>query len=626
MTKDRPIRHRDPDEPPTRDDVPFVQGRLNLLVLAFGLVAVVFAMQIYKLSILKGPEYRKESEENFMREESIAAPRGRILDRHGRPIAINRTVFQVDMAPLKLSADEITSTVAGVARLIGKPSINQLATTVIRKRPRENSVMLAEGLTLDQVLPLLEQRFQLPGVSVHTSYERVYPEGEITGGITGHVGGIPESELDGFLERGYLREEMVGRSNAERTFEGILHGTPGVEILSRDHLGRTRSRRLHKPVQPGNTIYTTIDLGMQRLADALLADWRGFIVAMDPQDGGIIAMSYHPGYDPNFPTRGHQFNPIYQKSRPINGRYPGYAPGSTFKIVTAAAGLMAGFSPSQVINCGGYITLGGKTKFWCDQTWGHDGENFLEAMMHSCNIYFYTWGRQVGARALTDMARGFGFGAETGFEMAMPGAENPGHVANPDIDPIYAGSVLHMAIGQGEMISVTPIQMARAYAALCNGGTLLRPRLIKEIRTADDHAIGEVEGPDGAVWQVGQAQPQGKLQITEEARKTICEGLWRVTHDPTGTGRHAGFKPEWNVCGKTGTAQTGRKIPDAWFVCYAPAEKPNIVIVILIEESGHGGTYAGPLARQLLACWNGRPEPQIVPPPHEPPKVAGTGN
>lgn len=625
MTRTRPIKHRDSDETPTRDDAPFMQGRLSLLVLAFGVVLVVFAMQVYKLTILQGPEYKKESEENFSRIESIAAPRGRILDRNGKPLAINRTVFQIDMAPLKLSAAEITSTVACVAKLVGKPSANQLARAtadVIRKRPRENSVTLASGLTLDQVLPLLEERFLLPGVSVHTSYERVYPEGEVAGGITGHVGGIPESELDGFLEKGYLRDEMVGRSNAERTFESILRGTPGAELLSRDFLGRTRSRQLQKPVQPGDTIYTTIDLGLQRLADALLADWRGFIVAMDPQNGAVLCMSYHPGYDPNFPARGHQFNPIYQKSRPIRGRHNGYAAGSTFKIVTAAAGLTAGFSPSQVINCGGYITLGGKTKFWCDQTWGHDDENFLEAMQHSCNIYFYTWGRAAGAKLLTDMARGFGFGAETGFELALPGGENPGHVAQPDIDPIYAGSVLHMAIGQGEMISVSPMQLVRAYSALCNGGTLLRPRIIEKIVTADDQPIGEIQGPDGTPMPVGAAQPQGKLPISEESRKTIVEGLWRVTHEPTGTGRHAGFKLDWNVCGKTGTAQTGRKTPDAWFVCYAPAEKPDIVIVILIEESGHGGTYAGPLARQLLSYWRGTPEMEIVPPAHEMPKVA----
>ncbi|MCE5229808.1 hypothetical protein LLG95_09460 [bacterium] len=619
------IRPQEPDEVPTRDDVPFVQGRLNILLLLFSLAMILFGMRMYKLTILEGPDRRRESEENFLREESIAAPRGRILDRYGRPLAINRTVFQVEMSPFNLGANEITSTVAAVAKLVGKPSVNQLANAVIRKRPRENSVTLAGGLTLDQVLPLLEERFQLPGVTVHTSYERVYPEGEVAGGVTGHVGGIPESELDSFLERGYLRDEMVGRSNAERTFESILRGTPGIEVVKRDHVGRTRARSLSKPVQPGDTIYLTLDLGMQRLAQALLGDWRGFIVAMDPSDGGVLAMAYNPGYDPNYPTRGHQFNPIYQKTRPINGRFSGFAPGSTFKIVTAAAGLMAGFSPSEYINCGGYTTLG-KTKFYCDQRWGHDDENFSDAMTHSCNIYFYTWGRRVGPTALTNMARGFGFGAPTGFELAPPGTENPGHVARPDVDEIYPGSVMHMAIGQGEMIAVSPIQMARAYAAICNGGILMRPRIIDRIRTAEDEPVTEIEDADGSRRDIGIADPQGKLPLSGEARRTITDGLFRVTHDPTGTGRHGAFPPEWSVAGKTGTAQTGRKTPDGWFVCYAPAEAPRIVIVVLVEESGHGGAIAAPLARQILAYWHGKPEPAIVPPPREAPGPVAQGN
>lgn len=612
------IKQREPSGTPTRDDVPFVQGRLNLLVLAFGIVMAVFVMRIYRLSILEGAERRRETEENFLREESIAAPRGRILDRNGRPLAINRTVFQVDMAPLRLKADEIASTVEAVARLVNRPAVNLKAKDVIANRPRENSVPIATGLTLDQVLPLLEERFQLPGVTVHTSYERVYPEGDIAGGITGHVARIPKEEYEAFKQEGYLSDEMIGRDNAERTFESILRGTPGTERLKRDHLGRTRERKLDKPVEPGDTICLTIDLGMQRLAKALLGDWEGFIIAMDPRDGGVLAMAYNPDYDPNFSPAGlakkhSQYNMIYQGS--------GFAPGSTFKIVTASAGLMAGFSPDEVINCPGYIALG-KTKFWCDQKWGHDDENFSDAMTHSCNIYFYTWGRRAGANLMTKMARGFGFGAPTDFELAPPGLEKPGLVADPENDTIQAGSVMHMAIGQGEMIGVTPIQMARAYAAMCNGGTLMRPRIVQRIRTADDRETTAIEQVDGGVWRIGKPVAQGKIPVSAEARKTIADGLYRVTHDPHGTGRHAGFPLEWNVAGKTGTAQTGRPIPDGWFVCYAPAEAPRIAIVILIKESGHGGTIAAPLARQLLAYWNGKPEPAVVPPPHGAPASA----
>lgn len=612
------IEQRSHADTPTREDTPFIQGRLNMLVLAFSIVMAVFAMRIYRLSILEGTERRRETEENFLREESIAAPRGRILDRNGKPLAINRTVFRVEMAPLRLGKDAITSTVAAVARLVNRPAVNLKAKEVIAKRPRENSVPIATGLTLDQVLPLLEERFQLPGVTVHTSYERVYPEGEIAGGITGHVAKIPPEEYDAFRQEGYLSDEVVGRNNAERTFETILRGTPGTERLKRDHLGRTRERKLDKPVEPGDTIYLTIDLGMQRLAKALLGDWEGFILAMDPRDGAVLAMAYNPDYDPNFTPaslakKRSQYNMIYQGT--------GFAPGSTFKIVTASAGLMAGFPSSDVINCGGYTTLG-KTRFYCDQRWGHDDENFSDAMTHSCNIYFYTWGRRVGANLLTKMARGFGFGAPTEFELAPLGLEKPGHVANPDVDTIQAGSVMHMAIGQGEMIGVTPIQMGRAYSAMCNGGLLMRPRIVHRICTADDRETTQIAQVDGGVWEVGKPVVQGRIPVNAEARRTVTDGLFRVTHDAHGTGRHAAFPLEWSVAGKTGTAQTGRPIPDGWFVCYAPAEAPRIVIVVLIKESGHGGTIAAPLARQILAYDHGKPEPAVVAPPRATPAPA----
>ena len=600
---------------PTREGLPFVRGRLNVILLLFTAVMGLFAIRMYQLTILEGPRHFRESEENFLRQVSIAAPRGRILDRNGRPLAINRSVFEVNMSPLRLSHDEITSTVARVASLLDRPRINRLADQVARRRPRENSVTLAGGLTLEQVLPVLEQRFMLPGVMVQAGYERVYPEGAVAGLITGHVGGITSAELGAYLARGYLRNEKIGRNNAERSFEHVLRGAHGSEILWRDHVGRTRMRRVDRPVQPGNTIRLTIDLELQRLADALLEGWDGVIVALDPRDGAVLAMAARPGYDPNHPMRGSQFNKVFQRSRPIGGRHPGYPPGSTFKIVTAAAGLIAGYSPDEGIHCGGLITLG-RARFPCHLRWGHGYETLSDALTHSCNVYFYTWGRRAGADRMIDTTRAFGFGAPTGFELAPPGQESPGHVARPGIDPIYPGSLLHLSIGQGELLTVSPIQVARAFAALCNGGVLLRPRIVHQIRNGDGEPIESVAGPHGS-WRVGKAQPQGRLPLSDDQRQVIQDALLRVTHDAGGTGRHGRFNPDWRVAGKTGTAQTGRPESDAWFVGYAPADEPEIVVVVLVEQGGSGGEVASPLARQMFAMYFGQPEPEIKPPPLE---------
>ena len=605
------------DGRPSREDHPHLRWRLNLLGLLFAAVMIAFGMRIYKLTILDGPRHRRESEENFLREESIAAPRGRILDRNGWPLAINRTVFDVTMSPLRLTRDEIDVTVARVAALTGRPRVVQQSSAVVMKRPRENSVTLVGGLTLAEVLPVLEQRFELPGVMVRTGYQRVYPEREVTGQLTGHVGGITRSEMESHLEAGYLRGELIGRMGAERAFEPMLRGTPGTEMLWRDHVGRTRQRTVHTPAVPGASVRLTLDLGMQRLADALLEGQRGVIIALDPRDGSVLAMATRPGYDPNRPTAGSQFNKAYQGGR--------FSPGSTFKVMTAASGLLAGHTPSEGVFCGGLITIGGH-RFPCHQRWGHDWENLSDALTHSCNVYFYTWARAMKAEQQLATAAAFGFGRPTGLDLAI-GIEAPGHLAQVGRDTIYPGNLLHMAIGQGELISVTPLQMAQAYAALCNGGTLFRPRILQDLRTAEGVRVEEGMLAGGERVRPGMPIVQGRLPLSPEQRETILAGLWRVTHDLSGTGRHGGFKPEWRVAGKTGTAQMpGQRQSDAWFACYAPAEAPEIVLVVLVQDAGHGGEVAGPLARQLLAYHFGEPEELVQPPPNTALVTASAGD
>ncbi|MCL5271052.1 MAG: penicillin-binding protein 2 [bacterium] len=605
------MNRRAPNTPPepideeilTREDLPFVSRRLAVLFALFAAVLVLFATRVYKLTVLRGPYYQELSERNFIFEQPLPAPRGRILDRSGQPLAVNETLYDLEMSPFYLKRAEIRATVERLARLLGRPELLNQAAVVARLRPAWKSLTLVRNLTMDKVLPVMEQSFELPGVVPRPYFQRYYPQGALTGGVTGHVGNISPAGLDRFLDKGYLRTEKIGCLGAELTFEDVLHGEMGSEIVTRDAHGRVRSHYDDRQAQPGNTLVLTIDLGLQRLADALLGDWKGAIVAMDPRDGAVLAMVGHPTYDPNDPLRGNSYNRVTMSTT---------APGSTFKIVTASAGLQAGLSPNYVSDCDGAITIS-SFRFPCHLKWGHGREDMNDALRDSCNVFFYRWAKEVGASGMIEMARAYGFGQPTGFELVTPAQEVAGKPAGNETP--FLGSVLHMGIGQGELIDVTPIQMARAYAALCNGGILYRPRIVKEIRS-----------PAGEPIKVGQAEEQGRLPLSEQNRQFILKGLWDVVHDaPKGTASRTGFKPEWRVAGKTGTAQHGIKgIPsNAWFACFAPADAPEILIIVFVEHAGHGGAVAAPLARQLLAYYYGQPEPQIVPPPHEAPIGGG---
>jgi penicillin-binding protein 2 len=603
---------REEEEHPTRDDVPFVSRRLVVLSVLFGLVLSLYGAQLYKLTVLRGPEYQKFSENNFLLSSPLVPPRGRLVDRHGAPLAINQLFYEVQMSPYKLEPKAIRATLEKLALLLGQPKIAGKAPAVIGLRPRWKSERLAEGLTLEQVLPVLEQSFLLPGVEVHPHYRRYYPEGSVTSLLTGFVASINPKEAEAFAEAGYMPDEKVGKQGAERTFEEILHGTVGQEVVVRDAHGRPRSRYVGEAAEPGQEVVLTLDLGLQRLADQLLQGWKGVIIAIDPRDGAIRALAARPNFDPNNPTPG-----ILSGESTFVNRATSevFAPGSTFKIVTATAGLLAGHSPKEVVDCDGMYHLPGVTKgFPCNVKWGHGSDDMYEGLQHSCNVFFYTWARAAGGERMLSAAAAFGFGQKTDIELASN--EKRGTLGLPPGEKPYAGDVLHMGIGQGRMIAVTPIQVARAYAALANGGKLLQPKLLQEVRLP----TGEVDPDYGLKPEV-----QGTLPLTDQQRGEILEGLREVVSEPRGTAHRAGLKPEWNVYGKTGTAQTGKpNVPaNGWFACFAPGNNPEILFVILYEEAGHGGEMAAPVARQLLAYYFGQPEPVVQPPVLKPKKAAG---
>lgn len=612
---------------PTREEAPFISSRLMVLLAIFSLVIAIYGIRIFKLTILEGPKYFQKSEQNFLREEPLIAPRGKILDRNGLPLAINQPLFDVEISRFNMKKPQIEATLKRLARLLNRPNLcnEKIVNEISKLWPAWRSISLLDGkpITLAEVLPVLEQANELPGVVVTPQYQRCYPEGDVAGIVTGYVTAIDKNKMEDFLAKGYMRTEKVGQLGAELTFESLLHGKHGVELVERDHQGRPCARQIGSPAQPGHILKLTLDMRLQKLANALLEGWKGCIIAMDPRDGAVLAMAARPHFDPNNPTgRGAPPGTFTTYSKVTRSKF---APGSTFKMVTAAAGLLAGFKASEGINCpGGYTPPGVGKNFPCNWRPGHDWENLYGALQQSCNVYFYKWAQRAGAERMIETSAAFGFGQRTDFELTTPVEESTGKLAQLGVHKIFTGKLLHMGIGQGEYIDVTPMQLAHAYAAMANGGVMVRPRIIKEITTADGQPVPNYTDYQGRTVQVGKPDVQGHLPLNEAQRQEILKGLWMVCNEHGGTAfRPDRFHhPEWRVAGKTGTAQTGRidpktgkqETPNAWFVCFAPIEKPEILILVLVENSGHGGDIAAPLARQMLAMYKGTPEP-VQPPP-----------
>lgn len=590
----------DSQERATRLKTPFVTWRLLMLAIVAVAVLGVFAARLYYLTVLRGPYYYELSENNFLFDRPVSSPRGNIILSGGETVALNRTIYNLEMSPFGMKKGDIAQTIDRLADLMGRPEIKAKAEEVVNKQPRWKSVKLAQNLDIAAVAPILERIYQLPGVLIDTQYDRDYPYGALLGHLTGYVGPISPEQLPGYLERDYLRADLVGKLGAERQFEDALRGAHGREILIRDARGRPRSSKIEEPAKRGNDVVLTIDLRLQRVCDFLMEGHLGAAIVMNPADGAILAMVSKPAYDPNFPKRiGLEGSSSYDKV--LRGRF---APASTFKLITAAAGLGIGKTSDAHVYCGGNFRLPSfKRPFWCDVRWGHGSLDLIEALQKSCNVYFFNWANEIGRDKMLEAARSFGFGRPTGIDLAPPGRENVGIVGMKDVKKIFYGSVIQMGIGQGALIAVTPLQLVNAYAALANGGKLLRPHVFREERSAE-----------GKLVRAYEPQVLGELPLTAGQRQILIEGFRRVVQVKGGTAFGVGFRGKWNVAGKTGSAEVhGQELTNGFFVGFAPFDDPKICVLVLIEAEGHGGATAAPIVREIMASYfDGKPPALIA--------------
>ena len=536
------------------------------------------------LQLVQGTENKARADDNRIRLMPRNPIRGRILDRHGAVLATSRLTYNLYLQPQQISDRQWPALRDRLAQVVRIP-----ATTLDQKHrsganPEGFRIELASGLTGAQVVRFREQADGLKGAEVDVDVLRSYPHGRLGAHVLGYTSGITEEEFRQLEAKGYRIRDRVGRSGVEKAFESTLRGQWGGQQVEVNAAGQVQRILGDKPAQPGRDVRLTLDLPLQAAAERALDGVRkGAIVAMDPQTGAIRAIASRPTFDPNVfsdgPTSG-QWASLNAPDAPLlNRAFQGFPPASTFKLVSTIAALESGkFTPdSKLMTMHSFCYAG-----LCYGDHGALGLiGFPMALAVSSNTFYYQVGLKVGPTELFKAARRIGYGSATGVELRDE--ETSGLLGDPAWkrrvlgEPWTPVDTITSAIGQGAL-QVTPIQMARLYAAVANGGWLVTPHL--------------VERPTQRRW-LG-LKPITLQVLQKGLRMVVTEGTGRVLNDPN-------LPP---VAGKTGTGEDPPRPDHAWFGGYAPAGKPTLVIVAFGENSGgYGGTVAAPMVRALMTTW-----------------------
>ncbi|HXF91743.1 MAG TPA: penicillin-binding protein 2 [Nitrospiraceae bacterium] len=589
-------------------DAELVELQRRLIILRIGLLLVVglLALRLWHLQIREGPYYRDLSENNRTRSVILEPVRGQIYDRNGELLANNVPSFTLyvtleDVADREALIEKLTS-------LLGlDPDV------VRRKLAAKNGKLLPrkikDRLSLREAAVIEAHRLDLPGVMIQVESQRNYPGGTVGAHLLGYVGEISAEQLERAEFEELHQGSIIGQYGVEKTFDRFLRGRAGQKSVEVDALGHEKRSAVVKKPEAGDDLYLTIDIRLQKLAEDLLGEEAGAIVALDPTNGDILAMASRPAFDPNVLSREltpKQWAEIVQDeghpltNRATQGQYP---PGSTFKVIMAAAALETKtVSPSTAVRCTGGYQFGRRLY----RDWKAGGHGFIDlerALIHSCDVYFYTVGQRMGIDTIADYAKQFGLGQLTGIELP---SERVGIVPSTGWkekvkgEPWLPGETISASIGQG-YVTVTPIQMASVIGTIANNGVAYRPRLVQAIM---DRATGRL--------QELPAVARGRVEVKPQTLKLIQEGLAGVVREGTATRARSSLI---SIAGKTGTAQTAalrtgpekdipKKFRDhAWFVAYAPVEKPRIAVAVLVEHMGHGGSAAAPLAKELIEAF-----------------------
>jgi len=587
-----------------------VPRRATLLLAGYGLVLLFLFLRVGHLQIARHDFLSTLSDQNRLRPAVEQPVRGRIYDRHELLIVDNRSSWTVTVSPQDYRDDD--TVITNLAAILGIP-VTRIEDRLSQRRGHlYTPVPIARDVPFDVVARLSERRPELPGVTIQMEPRRRYPYGMTAAHILGYLREINDDELASSQGEGYIFGDLVGKEGLERSREKELKGSKGVRYLEVDARGRTIGPAADRSVQPaiqGSDLITTLDIELQQTAEAAFHDTsRGAVVAMDPRDGALLVLASVPSFDPRDfsgvldaamwdSLNSNERKPLI--NRAVAGLYP---PASAFKVVTTLAGfdqevidLTTTFDPCVP---GGW-PLGNRTFHCWNET--HGRTTIVEAIEQSCDVFFYQVGVEVGLRPLHRMARAFGLGEVTGLDIAGEVAGSFPDAAYYDrtIGPgqwVEKGQVINLAIGQGEIL-VTPLQMARLTAAVANNGFLVTPYLAEATRRRED----------GETMLIEQTPPRHMSALDPEILAVVREGMVRVVHGENGTAKNVAWRvPGLQVAGKTGTGQNPHGDNHAWFTCFAPADDPQIVVTVLVENGGGGSAVAAPMRASTAETGRGK--------------------
>jgi penicillin-binding protein 2 len=619
------------------DETQNLKLRVGIIHALVFVILAVLGVRLYYLQVVNGGYYAERAENQRIRLLRIPAPRGAIFDRNGKLLVDSRSTYNIILLREDMKGKDYNALLEPLSEGLDlDPEFLRDRFETMRAQPAFEDIVIKEIATSADIAWVEARSLEFPMLSIREQPQRRYPENGVLAHVLGYVGEISPAQLKqdrfkDYAENPYRPGDIIGQEGLESTYDRYLRGRDGYRKVEVDSRGRIQRELEVVPPQPGQDLLTTIDLDLQLAAEKYLANTpskRGVIVTMNPNNGEILAMASYPTFDPNlFSQRigtkeGRReasallrdpLTPLY--NRAIRGRYP---PGSTWKIPMAMAGLEQGAITPKNSNvaCGGGITIGNK---FTRCMGSHGSPEVRYAIKVSCDGYFYRLGLKMGLEGIMKMVDDYDLNKKTGVDLPhelrswTPSREfkarfNPRDPEWRDIDTVYA------SFGQVYDF-VTPLAMLKTVAGIGVGGKFYTPHLLKEAR-----AVAAV-GPFPARPSVGFDRPDPKVvPLSPINHQLVMEGMWQVVN---GGGTGGRIKLDgFDISGKTGTAQvvslgkdTGKNKDHAWFVSVAPAYKPEISAIALIENVGFGGTWAAPAVRAVYDAYVAKAHPDLVPKP-----------
>ncbi len=612
--------------------LPELRRRLRWVALVVVAAFLLLVGRLWQLQVIRGDSYFERTVSNVVKEHSLPSVRGKIVDRKGIPLADNRPAFNLYATPKLLTKD----VEADLTRMLGL-SDDEVASIDARlevgtKRDPKLPVLVLEDQGRDRAALVEQALGRLPGVEVRHEPYRYYPQGELAAHLIGYMTQMNADEVDRLAQQNYDPSELVGRYGLEAAWENYLRGKKGKEHYAVDARGQRLDEKTAAGLidgqrvdqaTPGANLVLTIDSELQKIAEKAVSHVQAAaVVIVEPSTGKIRAVVSKPSFDPNVMT-GHLTKAEYTLlmddprkpfiDKALRATYP---PGSIFKFATAFAALEDGqVAETDTTFCTGEYELSG-THFRCHGT--HGKVDLLGAIQHSCDVYFWRLAENVGLDRIAEVAREYGLGSPTNLGI---NGDSAGLIPTKGWYEQHTrykvGYATNAAIGQGD-VEATPLQMAMAYAAIANGGTLYVPQVVEQIEANDGHVI--------ATYSPTEAH---KIKTPADVLDTWKRGMWKVTNEPGGTAFEHGHVDIVPVMGKTGTAEVKKhhrqdderdldgwhpNSAHAWFAGWAPAENPEFVIVVMVEHGGAGGTVAWPIAKQIIETYYTRHPPGVHPP------------